>query len=186
MYGGELGTGRCLRTLEGHTDLVRCLSFNTTLLVSGSYDHVCGPCTCCQCKLLAAATLPPLHIDGCREPQEHVWYFETSFNYSNHCSSSWLLCRLFSGDSCAVAAESIFRDPIDTLRSWRWLDSHTAHEVTFLQLRSSGHCLMCADRTSVGLANWAATSNADGGAGRPASLQGTPDAIELTIRGPGC
>eukprot|EP00051_Salpingoeca_urceolata_P000825 m.36420 g.36420 ORF g.36420 m.36420 type:complete len:111 (-) comp11014_c0_seq2:446-778(-) len=35
----DVHDGQCLRTLAGHTELVRCVRFNKEFIVSGSYDN---------------------------------------------------------------------------------------------------------------------------------------------------
>lgn len=34
----DIECGSCLRTLEGHEELVRCIRFDTKRIVSGAYD----------------------------------------------------------------------------------------------------------------------------------------------------
>ncbi len=38
----DIECGTCLRVLEGHEDLVRCIRFDDKLIVSGGYDGLVG------------------------------------------------------------------------------------------------------------------------------------------------
>ena len=38
---GDIECGACLRVLEGHEELVRCIRFDNKRIVSGAYDWVC-------------------------------------------------------------------------------------------------------------------------------------------------
>ena len=45
----DIECGACLRLLEGHDELVRCIRFDDKRIVSGAYDGyvVCSVCSVC-------------------------------------------------------------------------------------------------------------------------------------------